>query len=1013
METRFQPGRSAKYWFLIITILLTISFPASGYGNNDECGLPLFFPGIINGSCINSGLFFGYGDNFPAGQDENSFSTAIHSFGYNSLTGTWKAINPGQGIVLSTNGSGAFYMDSGYGSFNLDLKEIGRDNNLSSPSIGIIETEGCFLKSVHDGFVEWYLNNDNGIEHGIIINTSPDGSGHLIVRHTISGTLEPSIEGQSLFLSGDEGRLFSYSGLKAWDSGGRNLNASLDLSENTIIWTIDDREAEYPVYIDPLVSRYKILNASDGSPDSNFGFSVAISGDYAIIGAPYADPDGLSSAGEAYIFYRNQGGDNNWGQIAVLNASERSIDSFFGYSVSISGDYAVSGAYAADPGGLSSAGQVNVFYRNQGGDNNWGEIATLNASDKSPNSQFGYSVTISGDEIIAGARYADPGGVSNAGQAYIFSRNHGGADNWGEVAILNASDKSGGSSLGYSVSISGDNAIVGAPLANPGGIGSVGQAYIFSRNRGGADNWGEVAILNASDKSDSSQFGFSISISGDNAIVGARCADPGGVSNAGQAYIFSRNWGGADNWGEVAILNATDKGESSNFGNSVSISDSKAVSGASRSDSGGLSQAGQAYLFYKDQGGDNKWGELAVLNASDPAADALFGSSVSISADYILVGAFDAHVDGMADAGQAYLSIFSNPLFSAVNPTTGCGDNTALPAVINGDNFFGKPSVVLKKPGEPDIQATGIILSGTTRIDCIFDPGGASPGLWDLEITNPDGRTVSGAGVFTITVPPAAPTPVVSAPGSSGSQEGLNMDTGVGASQKLETGETAFYELSKGEVYKISFTVARDLKKVMITVKSRDSLMPGMDILDEPVYRYEEAKVYYADSSDISDVIFYFKVPKDWLSSGGHSKEEITMIHYDGERWNDLLTCFTGEDESYYYYSAEVPDFMLSAIAISGRAEYVLEMETVTTEMTRAEETGTPGITEEKTESPGFVSETPPGEHGGSFSSLHGIAFVSIILTGIIGAGVWSRIKRRRYPDWWFEEFNPKIRNKK
>ncbi len=144
-------------------------------------------------------------------------------------------------------------------------------------------------------------------------------------------------------------------------------------------------------------------------------------------------------------------------------------------------------------------------------------------------------MSISGDTVVVGARLDDDAGI-DSGSAYIFGRNEGGADNWGQVAKLTASDAAGGDMFGFSVSISGDIVIVGARGTDDAGFGS-GSAYVFGRNEGGSDNWGQVKKLTASDAAAGDVFGFSVSISGDTVIVGARLDDDAG-NESGSAYIF-------------------------------------------------------------------------------------------------------------------------------------------------------------------------------------------------------------------------------------------------------------------------------------------------------------------------------------------------------------------------------------------------------------------------------------------------------------------------------------------
>ena len=167
------------------------------------------------------------------------------------------------------------------------------------------------------------------------------------------------------------------------------------------------------------------------------------------------------------------------------------------------------------------------------------EEVILSASDLSASALFGYSVSIASDgsRVIVGAYYADPGGVTDAGAAYVYVRS---GSTWTQEAILSASDKSVGAYFGWSVSLAGDGSrvIVGAYQADPGGVSNAGAVYVYVRS---GSTWTQEAILSASDKSGNANFGCSVSIAGDGSrvIVGAYAADPGGVSNAGAAYIFS------------------------------------------------------------------------------------------------------------------------------------------------------------------------------------------------------------------------------------------------------------------------------------------------------------------------------------------------------------------------------------------------------------------------------------------------------------------------------------------
>ncbi|MEQ8624915.1 MAG: T9SS type A sorting domain-containing protein [Vicingaceae bacterium] len=412
--------------------------------------------------------------------------------------------------------------------------------------------------------------------------------------------------------------------------------------------------------------------ASDRGTDDQFGFSVAISGEYAIIGARHEDQDTsggntLGEAGSAYIFKNNAG---TWLEVQKLVASDRGRGDWFGYSVAISGDFAIVGAFREDQdtsGGnaLSRAGSAYIFKNNAG---TWSEVQKIVASDRGFDDQFGFSVAISGDYALIGAKWEDEdttGGntLTRAGSAYIFKNNAG---TWSEVQKIVASDRGASDNFGFSVAISGDVAIVGAfgedqDTTGGNSLNNAGSAYIFKNNAG---TWSEVQKIVASDRGASDRFGLSVGISGDNAIVGAYQEDQdtsGGnfLTDAGSAYLFKNN---AGTWSEVQKLVASDRGTDDQFGWSVAISGEYAIIGARYEDqdtSGGstLADAGSAYLFKNNAG---TWSEAQKLVASDRGAGDQFGFSAAISGGVAIVGALLESEDTtggntLSNAGSAYI----------------------------------------------------------------------------------------------------------------------------------------------------------------------------------------------------------------------------------------------------------------------------------------------------------------------------------------------------------------------
>jgi hypothetical protein len=378
----------------------------------------------------------------------------------------------------------------------------------------------------------------------------------------------------------------------------------------------------YPATIDPWIQAEQFI-AADGNPGDRFGWSVSLSGEAVLVGADRNDEAGLN-AGAAYVYERGEGEL----RIQKLFASDTAAGDAFGQSVSLDGHTALVGAPANDGAGLN-AGAVYVFERNAEG--LWRQVAKLTASDAATADLFGHDVSINGDTALVGAPF-DDNGLANHGSAYLFARDAGGL--WAQVGKLTASDAAADDQFGSSVSIDGETAIVGAPAVGF----NVGGAYVFERNAGGPNAWSQVARLNPGVLNGGAVFGTSVSIAGDAAVVGGSGVVSGGLQ-IGAAFVFERHTGGANAWGRVARLTASDPAAFDAFGRSVSISADTVLVG-SPADADGGNLAGAAYIFRRNAGGANVWGQVEQLTASDASAGDEFGSAVSISGDRTLVGAF-------------------------------------------------------------------------------------------------------------------------------------------------------------------------------------------------------------------------------------------------------------------------------------------------------------------------------------------------------------------------------------
>ena len=481
------------------------------------------------------------------------------------------------------------------------------------------------------------------------------------------------------------------------------------------------------------VSEFKIT-ASDGAAVDAFGYSVSISGDYAVVGA-FLDDDSGSSSGSAYIFKRVG---ESWAQEAKLLPADGAASDKFGRSVSISGDYAVVGAFFDSDNGIAS-GSAYVFKRTGA---SWAQEAKLLPSDGATSDVFGISVSISGDYAVVGASGDDDNG-SASGSAYVFKRS---GTSWAQETKLLPSDAAAGDFFGKSVSISGDYAVVGAQENDDNGTNS-GSAYVFKRTD---VTWTQEAKLLPSDGATIDVFGISVSISGDYAVVGAhRDSDNGSFS--GSAYVFKRT---DVTWTQEAKLLPSDGAADDQFGISVSISGDYAVVGAQENDDNG-SNSGSAYLFKRS---DTIWTQEAKLLASDGAAADEFGRSVSISGDYAVVGAWRDNDNG-TDAGSAYLYSLHDPFVA--NPIQD----------VAADEDFGSIMVALLDTVFDDLDlpndslrysvsvSSGLVIATITGDTLWLFSVTDLNGIAEIVVTATDDSSASVSDSFNVTILPVGDDP--------------------------------------------------------------------------------------------------------------------------------------------------------------------------------------------------------------------------------------------------------------
>ncbi|MEW6745311.1 MAG: hypothetical protein AB1486_21375 [Planctomycetota bacterium] len=362
------------------------------------------------------------------------------------------------------------------------------------------------------------------------------------------------------------------------------------------------------------------LTASDAAAEHYFGYSLAVDGNVMIVGAP-----GFGG-GAAYV-YRFDG--THWVEEQKLTASDGVEYDWFGGSISLSRDVALIGAVRDD----ASAGSAYVF-RFDG--TNWVEEQKLTASDGAAWDYFGTSVSVSGDVAVIGADNGF-GALRDSGVAYVCRFD---GTTWREEQKLMPDDGATGDQFGCSVALTGDMALIGAQ-GDDDGRPAAGATYVY---RFDGRHWVVTQKLRASDARSADYFGYSVSMNGDVAVIGAPYADDNLNADAGSAYLY--RFDGTE-WLEEQKLVAADAAPDQYLGVSVCVRDDVAVIGASGKVYGG--GTGAAYVF-KFEG--TTW--QGKVEASDAAPNDGFGCSVSMNSDTVVAGAWGDD-DGGPESGSAYV----------------------------------------------------------------------------------------------------------------------------------------------------------------------------------------------------------------------------------------------------------------------------------------------------------------------------------------------------------------------
>ncbi len=497
------------------------------------------------------------------------------------------------------------------------------------------------------------------------------------------------------------------------------------------------------------------LKAISSDTFDNFSYSIAISGGTIVVGAPHedssyggvnADPtdNRASNSGAAYVFAQHA---DRWRLQAYLKAPDPRPGAEFGTSVAISGNTIVVGSAHSSIGqdgtisGTPNSGTAFVFVRDG---SQWRQQDVLKASNPDGGDEFGFSVAVFHNTIAVGARLessasaginGDPldNSKQDAGAVYVFEST---GQAWNQEAYIKASNPDGvglpqifGDRFGSSIALDRNCLAVGAPFEASSAVGVngneqdnslllAGACYLFER---GPSGWQQEAYLKASNTAQGGQFGAAVALSNKTLVVGSEFESGAGIgvngdqsntgpARSGAAYLFVHN---GSTWIQEAYLKASNPDENDRFGTDVAIAGERIAVGANLEGAIALA-SGATYVFERDGA---TWSQSDLLKASNAGEEDLFGLTLAMSRNQLVVGAAgewsdanlvngDEHDDSAEEAGAAYVFDFVPDLLSS--------DTSSIPVGAGGQ-------LVLNLDAGSEHACWAYVVVGSAS--------GASPGL--------------------------------------------------------------------------------------------------------------------------------------------------------------------------------------------------------------------------------------------------------------------------------------------
>ena len=374
------------------------------------------------------------------------------------------------------------------------------------------------------------------------------------------------------------------------------------------------------------------LTPGDISSGGQFGFSVSIDGNRALVSKPY-DRESEPGSGAVYYFEFD---DHRWNELDKIIPVEDSPAFFLGHDVAIDGDVAIiSSVFSCGKKGYGCA----YIYRLT--DNKWVFEQKLEPSNGIIWDVFGGSVDLEGDVAIVSARSSTTNDTLRTGSVYIFRYSD---STWTETQQLVHSDAKFEDEFGYKVSLSGDRlAVSTAPENNLGPF--TGSVYIFESD---GMNFTEIQKITDPTNMPETGFGRSLSLNDDRILIGALTDDT--VSrDKGAAYDYQFN---GSEWVENQRIYPAEKENTRYFGIDLKLSDNHLIINNQDLVSSKENDNGTFSHYQLDE--SNQWNLFRTISITEGATGGI-SDKIDLSGDRVIAGAQFDTTEGLIRSGSAYI----------------------------------------------------------------------------------------------------------------------------------------------------------------------------------------------------------------------------------------------------------------------------------------------------------------------------------------------------------------------